>query len=703
MISSFENFQSKFVEEALDNINDLEKALLELELSPNNKELLERVFRVMHSLKGGGAMFGFDKLSEFTHQMENIYDLVRSGKLTVSQKLLSVTLKSVDMLRLLLDPKQIGTPHFLDSYQKISATIDEVLREETQTFMAAASFQNFGKNKNKPLDENKGTISTWYIHFFPEKHVMKHGTNLLYLLDELNALGRCIAIPGTRAIPTLDEFHPEQTYIFWDIFLSTDKEHDAILDVFIFVEDESIIEVHKISSNNLFDSERFTQRMDELKTSQGLIELSDITDFVATEVSVHSEAMASAEVVSTPTNQAPSEEKQGRSHTSIRVSSEKIDGLMNLVSELVITQQRLNLISQRYQIPELRMVTESVQKLTGLLRDSTFSISLIPVESLLTRFQRLVRDLSSELGKKISFSVTGAETELDKTMIESVTDPLLHLIRNSIDHGIESPEARRLAGKPETGSIKLEAEYSGANVVIRIKDDGAGIDSKKIRRKAIEKGFIRAGGELSDEEALKLIFMPGFSTSAEITEVSGRGVGMDVVKRNIDAVRGDVAIESVLGKGTTITITLPLVLSIIDGLLVGVGPTQYVLPLSLTDRIYSVESKMLDNTFINVITLGGKQIPFYNMRKEMGIDENRPARCNMVVVNHSGMSIALSVDNVVGKIQAVLKPLGRLYHDQKMVSAATIMGDGTIALVLDVNAIIKECRCAQIADQIEST
>lgn len=681
MISSFENFQSKFIEEALDNIHDLEKALLELELSPGNKELIERVFRAMHSLKGGGAMFGFNRLSEFTHWMENIYDLVRSGQIQVSPNLLSVTLKSVDLLKDLLNPALAESIQVTDRFKKLAAAIDDILKIETQMLIASVGNRLTIAEESNTADNQMGT---YYIHFFPGKHVLEKGNNLLYMLDELHGLGQVYTISGVRLVPALEDLNPLHSYIFWDMFLATDKGKNAISDVFIFVEDESTIEIHKISSSNLFDNANFVDRLNDLSASQNEIELADLSDFLG-ESQIPTNTCQQTEPV-----YASAEELKARGNSSIRVSSEKIDGLMNLVSELVISQERLNMIASRYQIAELKMVTENIQKLTGQLRDSAFSISLIPVESLLTRFQRLVRDLSGELGKQVSFTATGTDTELDKTMIESLTDPLLHIIRNSIGHGIEMPDERQRKGKQPCGKISLNAFYSGANVVIQVIDDGAGIDAKKIRKKAIEKGFIRAGGDLSDEDALKLIFLPGFSTSSEVTEVSGRGVGMDVVNRNIAAIRGEVAIDSKPDKGTTISITLPLVLSIIDGLLVRINQTLYVIPLSLTDRIYPVDSQLLNRNFINLITLDGVQYPFFNLRQELDLGGNPPARCQMVVVNHSEMRVALAVDQVLGKIQAVLKPLGRLYHDQKMISAATIMGDGAIALVLDTNAIIKQ-------------
>ncbi|GAO28451.1 chemotaxis protein CheA [Geofilum rubicundum] len=683
MIPSFENFQSRFVEEALDNINELESTLLELDLSPNDKELLEKVFRIMHSLKGGGGMFGFELLSEFSHHMENIYDKIRSGQLAVSSKLLSLTFQSVDILRDLVNVEVIESPEIKVRYQEMVTTVENVLKEEIQ--VQKSQTVNEGK-LTSPNDIPEVTgMATWYIHFYPGAHVLENGTNLLYLIDELGQMGPLKAVPRLLNIPDLEGVEPERSLVFWDLFLSTDMGKAAIMDVFIFVEDDSKIEIQRLSQSDLFTQPQFIARLDTLCENKLEIELADLSEFMVDEPI---EEGLAAPVVFDQLGQT-SEGKKVTS-SSIRVASDKIDGLMNMVSELVITQERLNVIAAQHQIPELKMVAENIQKLTGSLRDSAFSISLIPVESLVTRFQRLVRDLSCSLDKKIAFTTSGTGTELDKTMIESLTDPLLHIIRNSIDHGIEMPDMRKRKGKPETGSIHMEAGYSGANVIVKITDDGAGIDPAKIRANAIEKGLISKDDVLSDNEVLNLVFAPGFSTSKEVTEVSGRGVGMDVVKRNISAIRGEVSIESVPGEGTTISIILPLVLSIIDGLLVQVNHTQYIIPLALTDRIYSIGSDVLKDGFINSVTLNGIQYPFYNLRKELELNGEVPKRYQMVVVNHTDTRIAIAVDKVVGKIQAVLKPLGRMYHDQKVISAATIMGDGGIALVLDTNSIVKE-------------
>ncbi|MFW6389361.1 MAG: chemotaxis protein CheA, partial [Marinilabiliaceae bacterium] len=519
--------------------------------------------------------------------------------------------------------------------------------------------------------------------------------------DDLKGLGQIYAIPGVQKVPSFDKLDAEQSYLFWDIFLATEESINAIYDVFIFVEDDSTVEVHRLSRSDLFEDNGFIEKLNELSARQKKIDLSEVAQFSGTETELSNtgnelEEDDNREV--SAWSESPNQEKKRegngknarRSSGSIRVATDKIDGLMDLVSEMVITQERLNMIASRHQISELKMVAETVQKLTSQLRDSTFSISLIPLETLLTRFQRLVMDLGRELGKSISLQAEGLDTELDRTMIESLTDPLLHIIRNSIDHGIESPEERKRRGKPKEGTIQIKAFYSGANVVIQVQDDGAGIDPEKVFQKAVEKGLAETNENLNDQEKLNLVFRSGFSTSNQVTEVSGRGVGMDVVMQNISAIRGGVNLSSEKGKGTTISITLPLVLSIIDGLLVRINETRYVIPLSLTDKIYPVKASDVANGFNNIMWLGGNQMSFYDLREELQVGGTPPEKMQMVAVNFQDVKIAVAVDQVLGKIQAVLKPLGKMYHDQKLISAATIMGDGTISLVLDLNALIRE-------------
>jgi two-component system chemotaxis sensor kinase CheA len=672
-----DNFRKKFIEEALEHINDLESALLQLETVPDDKELIERVFRSMHSLKGGGAMFGFDKISEFTHNLETVYDMVRNGQMKINRDLLNITLSSVDHLKNLLnqDNELVGVVKI--NHTQLSEQIAHIISGE--------------KNENQKIVEiedksSENTVigeTTFYILFSPAENIFDNGTNPLYLIDELCSLGKAFVIPHLKKIPPLSEYNPEKCYTSWEIFLATDQDINAITDVFIFVEDSCKLDIHRISDRNLLDSERFMSKVREMHESGSDWGINAIQNFVSQLTIKKKEKDKSVQKKNIYVNSKDS------NISSIRVSSAKLDQLMNLVSELVTTQARLSLYAENDGNTELIAIAENVQKLSRQLRDNAFSIVLIPIENMITRFQRLVRDLSNELKKEVVFLTEGTDTELDKTIIENLTDPIMHILRNSMDHGIENADIRKKLGKPEQGTITLKAFYSGANVHIQIHDDGAGIDPEKIKRKAIAKGIIAPDTILSRKEVYDLIFMPGFSTATNITDVSGRGVGMDVVRRKIADIRGEVEVDSNVNVGTTITLKLPLTLSIIDGLLVKIEDTFYIIPLSAVEKIYAVEHDKLVDTFNHLVVLDGEQIPFFNLREEFEIDQHANGLDQVVVVKYEDQRVGFVVDSVVGEYQAVLKPLGKHYKRQEIISGATILGDGTVALVFDTNKAVK--------------
>ncbi|MCX7987218.1 MAG: chemotaxis protein CheA [Bacteroidales bacterium] len=674
-----DNFRNKFIEEALEHLNDLEGTLLLLEQDPENKELIEKVFRSMHSLKGGGAMFGFELISEFTHNLENIYDLVRNGEMYISKDLLDVTLAAVDHLKNLIDDQKVELPQTQETHTKLLSKIDAIL--ETKSALKITKDISKDKKNTETISSATTKTATYYILFQPNENIFDNGTNPLYLIDELYNLGQAIAIPHFNRLPEFDELIPTRCYTYWEVILSTSQPFNAISDVFIFVEDDCHIDIHKLSDYNLLENNEFysfVQQAIDRKTDIGIDNLQTLASRINAAIMVKEKKTDERLAVS-----------KENTISSIRVSSEKLDVLMNLVSELVTTQARLSLFSEHSNNNELIAIAENVQKLSRQLRDIAFSIVLIPIENLMTRFQRLVRDLSQELKKEVQFIAEGTETELDKTIIENLTDPLLHILRNSLDHGIEDPAIRVKHGKPRLGTIMLKAYYSGANVHIQISDDGAGIDTEKIRQKAISKGLITPDAVLSHKELLEFIFMPGFSTANNITEVSGRGVGMDVVRRKIADIRGEVEVESKLGFGTTTTIKLPLTLSIIDGLLVKIHDTFYIIPLSSVDKIYAAEHNKVVGTFNQLIVLDGQQIPFFYLRHEFELEENNAPMEQIIVVRYEDKRIGLVVDSVVGEYQAVLKPLGKYYKNQEIISGATILGDGTIALVIDTNKAIK--------------
>ena len=671
-----DNFKRKFIEEATEHIQDIEQALLELEQNPTDKPLIERVFRAMHSLKGSGAMFGFEKISEFTHNLETVYDLVRNEEMVITNELLNLTLASVDHLSALLKEDAELSEALMQQHERLMKQIDNIVVADNSRRLAAVET----KKVDTTTDADQ---KTYYILFQPNEDIMSNGTNPLFLLDELHSLGECIAIPITKKIPTLDEFDPNKCYTTWEIFLATKCEIGSITDVFIFVEDDCELQVNLICDYSLLSNPLFTEKIEEIRTAQQEIGLTQLQDFVS--------KIANPEIKQ---QQKSKDEKailglKDQTISSIRVASDKLDQLMNLVSELVTTQARLTLYAENDGRPELLNIAENVQKLSRQLRDNAFSIVLIPIENMLTRFQRLVRDLSKELKKDVVFEAEGTDTELDKTIIENLTDPLMHILRNSLDHGIETPAVRIAKGKPGQGKILLKAFYSGANVIIQVFDDGSGIDTNFIRTKAIQKGLISAETPLTRKEILDLIFIPGFSTAANVTDVSGRGVGMDVVKRKIADIRGEVDVESEINVGTTLSIKLPLTLSIIDGLLVKIEEVHYVIPLSVIDKIYAIEHNKIIKAFNNTIVLDGEQLPFFYLRHEFNLPENDATHEQIIVVRYEDKRVGIVLDNVIGEYQAVLKPLGKHYKKQEIISGATILGDGTIALVMDTNKAIK--------------
>lgn len=672
-----ENFRLKFLEEAQEHISDIEQALLTLEDNPGDINLVEKVFRAMHSLKGGGAMFGFENISEFTHNLETIYDEIRNGKLNLSEEIFTLTLESVDHIKTMLNIDNEFTDEQKQLHQLLLQKIAEVIDNSTTDTQ---------KNQQNPENKKPSKGATYYINFKPFENILDNGTNPLYLIDELTELGDTLVYSNLNNLPDIDRLNPLACYIHWEIILSTEHDENDINDVFIFVEDLCEIEIEKLSNKNLLKNSTFKTRLSEIGSSQTPIGLQTIAE-IAKSVTSSVASKVKKAISGSPIGK---QKTIANTISSIRVSSEKLDELMNLVSELVTTQARLALYTEQQESSELTAISENVQKLSRQLRDLAFNVVLVPIETLITRFHRLVRDLSHELGKEIAFRSEGTDTELDKTIIESLTDPLLHIIRNSIDHGIEDAAVREKKGKSPNGEILLKSFYSGANVVIQIIDDGAGINPEKIKNKAIEKNIITKDTTLSNKEIFDLLFLPGFSTANSITDVSGRGVGMDVVKQQVSKIRGEIEIDSEIDKGTTLTLKLPLTLSIIDGLLVQVEETYFVIPLSAVEKIHAIQQKTLFSQFNNLVVLDGEQVPYLYLRDEFEIGKTDKEQEQLIVVRYEDKKVGLVVDAIIGEYQAVLKPLGHHYKKQDIISGATILGDGTVALVLDTNKTVTQ-------------
>lgn len=678
-----EKFREKFVEEANDLINELEKVLLELESQPNNTELIQQIFRVMHSLKGGSAMFGFHKMDKFTHHLENIYDLIRTNKLAINNDILNITLASVDHLRSLAQEKDDTENTNRVQHDLLLSKIIEIINENVMGEENASTMQPMTPRNNKEH-------ATYYISFKPHANIFSFGTNPLYLIDELVDLGQAMVFPRFDKLPGIDILQPADCYLYWDIFLTTNQGINAISEVFIFADDQCDLTVKKISELNLIEESSFVgiiEKTVQNKQEINIEELVSLTNDLEKIYEKEKESQFQAKIGATAAD---------TNISSIRVSSEKLDNLINWVSELVTIQARLSLFAQETETNGLLAISEEVEKISRRLRDDVFSIRLIPIENMLTRFQRLVRELSQNLEKDVVFKTEGTDTELDKNIIEMLSDPLMHIVRNSMDHGIESNADRKKLGKPARATILLKAFYSGTNVIIQISDDGKGIDPEQIKKHALSKGLISADVEISKKEALELVFLPGFSTAKQVTKVSGRGVGMDVVKRKIAEIRGEVDLDSEINKGTTITIRLPLTLSIIDGLLVQIGETKFIIPLSSVDKVYEFKHQALLNAVNHLIRTDNSEVAYLNLRELFQVDGTPPETEHVIVVQYSDVRIGLSVDNIIGQYQAVLKPLGKMYKNQQSISGATILGDGTVALVLDTNKLISQFANSEI-------
>ncbi|MDP4266491.1 MAG: chemotaxis protein CheA [Bacteroidota bacterium] len=700
-----EEYIQIFIDEASDLISSLEDALLTLEKDKTNPEMIGQVFRVMHSLKGAAGMFGFESIGDFTHGLEDIYDLVRNGKISINDELMEITLKSVDHLRdLLKDPeikdKNIGKIHagLIEKINNlkdiISGTIDSEAAKDINKEVS-------GKSDNSDAID-KAEVVSYYIYFKPSRDILKEGVNPLLIISNLCDLGLSKVYKKIKWVDNLKSFDVSDSFIEWYIFLVTNKKEVEIKDIFLYISSDNEVEISGISDTNIFLNENKVRKLETLFENKGDKEIiaEEFTEILKDYE--NEEESEESEVVNEKNETTVKKEIK----STIKVSSEKLDELMNLVSELVTAQAELGVLSNLHNIQKLTTVAENIEKISRSLRDNALNICLVPMEEMMFQFKRLVRDLSNELDKEIVFETEGTDTELDKRLIENLKEPFMHIFRNAIDHGIENREERISKGKKPTGTIKLKSYYSGADVHIQIIDDGKGMDPEKIREKGIQKKLIKKEDELSKKEILELIFQPGFSTAEVITDVSGRGVGMDVVRRKINEVNGVVEVESEINEGTTITIKLPLSLSIIDALLVKIDETPFLIPLSFVDKCDEATSDQIINSVNNRIMIDGELIPLIYLRREFEIDKNCPDMHRLIIIKYNDIRIALVVDSIVGEHQAVLKPLGDVECNEEIITSACILGDGSVALVMDTNKLVEyyrkkkeelvNCKCERI-------
>jgi two-component system chemotaxis sensor kinase CheA len=695
-------------EEARELLAELETSLLELEEKPDDNDLINRVFRAMHTIKGSGAMFGFDDVAAFTHEIETVFDMVRNGRMPVTGPLLDLTLQSRDHISELLAASASGAAVNRAAGEAIIAGLRRLIAGESAAVPAGNSL---GPASPPTACDRETGNKTWRIRFRPKREVLLRGTNPLALLNELRELGACQIVAQFEDVPLLDDLNGEHLYMFWDIILTSDRGMAAIKDVFLFVEDDCELRIEMIDCENcgeINSDDPGYKKLGEILIERGDLTADDIQKALRMqkrlgELLVDQGFVSAEKVQSALTEQQHVQNNRGQraapapqETASIRVPADKLDRLVNLVGEMVTVQAHLTQVANVARNPVFICIAEEVERLTSDLRDTTLNIRMMPIGTTFSKFRRLVRDLSRELGKEIELETFGEDTELDKTVIEKLNDPLVHIIRNSIDHGIEMPAARIAAGKPAVGMVRLGAEHSGDSVLVTIRDDGAGLDREAIRAKAIDRGLIAATAELSDAEIFAQIFAPGFSTAASVTSVSGRGVGMDVVKRGIEGLRGSIAIDSRQGEGATITLRLPLTLAIIESLLVRIGDSHFVLPLTMVEECVALTRADVEAAHgRNLARVRGKVTPYIPLREQFAIKGERPDIEQIVIVKVQGHSIGFVVDCVVGEHQTVIKPLGRIYQNVKGISGATILGDGSVALILDLCVLAGNAEIAE--------
>lgn len=692
-----ENFKETFLEEANDLLEQLEVRLLDLEKRPDDREIVAAIFRIVHTIKGASAMFGFEAVSHFTHDLENSMEYVRDGRVKVIPEMITMTLQARDHIMMLLS---VDTP----SADQQAAGDALLTKFKAYVTSGQANGQGITLELDEDLDEVEedeeleGVPRDYHIDFRPAADVLLNGTNPLLLVDEIVSLGTAHVQVVLDGLPSLAAFDPLKSYLEWQIDLRTESPLRDIEDVFIFLGSDSLTKIERLGEGGggrptpepKFENVVIGMEDEDVQAvAQKPVEKKPVAAKPAA-IAKPVEGKTTPEAAPAAGAAAPAPAKKGVAVGSgmaqtLRISSDKLDIMVDLVGELVTFNAHLRQLGQELHSSNLTTLTEQSERLILKMRDVTMGMRMLPIGSTFSRFQRLVRDTASALSKDVELVTEGGETELDKTVLERLTDPLMHLIRNSLDHGIESPEIRREKNKPIVGTVLLSASHSGAFVYITIADDGKGIDRVRVIEKAISKELISPAeaAELTDIEVFNLVFAPGLSTAAQITDISGRGVGMDVVRREILALGGSITIDSSLDVGTRMVLKIPLTLAIIEGLMTRLGENNYIFPLSAVEEclMYKLTDPDGETGFFN---WRGDLVPYVNLRSYFRVKGDRPEKEQMIVISDRDGYIGFVVDRVIGNLQTLIKSLGKLYRHAQGVSGATILGNGGVALILDV-------------------
>jgi two-component system, chemotaxis family, sensor kinase CheA len=689
-------FHDAFFEESLEALDSMEAALLELHSGAPDKELINTIFRVAHSIKGGSATFGFSDIASFTHSLETLLDELRSGTMQVTLAMSDLLLKSVDVMRAMLRAVQQKKPMDAQRVSDLQFDLELMIAQKNSTPAAAEPVAAPPQPVTAPVIA--ATPQRWEISFRPFAELFARGNDPLRMVRELSELGQLESTADVSALPAFAALDPQSCYLAWNLVLTADVTASAIRQVFEWAEGDCELQVkliHPAPADATASAPPVSANADTPSSAHA----------AAPEAPLHAtSAQAPATAAVAPATSAKLEavakpdapvEKVADSG-SIRVSVEKIDELMNTVGELVITQAMLSQLGSKLEGPtaeKLRGGLAQLERNMRELQESVMRVRMLPINVVFSRFPRMVRDLAQRLGKQVELKLTGEQTELDKTVLEKIGDPLVHLVRNSIDHGIELPDKRAAAGKPTAGTVHLDACHRGGNIAVEVTDDGGGLDKDRILAKARDRGLVGPNDVLTDAQIHELIFLPGFSTAEKTTDVSGRGVGMDVVRRNIKELGGKIELRSELGKGSKTIITLPLTLAIVDGQSVSVGGETYIVPL-----VSIVESMQLDAQNVSrlpgrgeVFSFRGFYLPIVRLYEVFGVEPRTKVLSEGLLVVAEGeghQRIGLFVDDLLGQQQVVIKSLEANYGHVEGVSGATILGDGSVALILDIPGLI---------------
>lgn len=694
MAVDLSRFQESFFEESAEHVETMETGLLDLEQRPADLDLLNRIFRAAHSIKGNSGMFNFTAIAALTHKMENVLDRLRNNEMAVTKGIIDLLLQALDGLKRLLDAAQGGE----DADQESIRVIEEQL---------VACQEGDGGSANSPQSMKSSVPSTLSspkslrrvaIDWKPFPQLFQRGHDPATIFHELKEMGTLKSFEvRTDDVPDVISLDPEICYLSWTLELETDRPVQEIDAVFDFVRDGSELTITEKSCDASKEEKTFRQ-IGEILIAEGAVTPQQVESGLAKQKPLGQILIEDAGISPGQVEKALAKQHQSKKGetASIRVDTDKIDKLINLVGELVITQSMISDLGEKFTMAQLPVLQERITQLernTRELQERVMSIRMVPIGTAFQRFPRLVRDLAAKSGKHIRLLMSGEETELDKTLIEAIGDPLTHLVRNSADHGLETRDERTATGKPEVGSIRLSAQHEGSSICISVEDDGRGLNREKILAKAKERNLITEEDALSDDEIWQLIFRPGFSTADQITDVSGRGVGMDVVKRNIEGLGGSVGVCTGEGKGSKFTLKLPLTLAIIDGMTVRVGEENYIIPLiSVTESIRPKPSEI--QTMVGkgeVVNLRGEWVPMVRLYEVFDIrpEFTDPTEALLVIVEAENKRVALFVDELTGQQQVVIKNLEQNYRKIEGISGATILGDGQVALILDVPGLVK--------------